>query len=347
MVIDFHQDAYSKEIGEDGAPLWAIQPPPPPEAIHEGPLTNLEQLRTSLPVLKAFVSFFVDDDADTTDVQLQAAFVAMVKHVAARFVDEPYVLGYDLYNEPTISDPYVWRFHDRVVAGLRQVDQKKIVFFEPSVLRAMSQSAPTNGAFPDPLAAYAPHIYTYMSEPELADLTKDELVPNVTNAVKEAKEWQTPLFVGEWGLSAKYENGPEYLRYTLELFDANNVSATVWLWKEASQGQWGFFDWDEATDTYTERPIAVATLSRPYPQIVAGTPKGWIVAADRSSMTLTFTGRGDLAPHVVYLSDNFAGGYAATCDGKPIDTPARDAATGLVELLCLGGGEHTLVVTAK
>ena len=28
VLIDLHQDAYSKEIGEDGAPLWAIEPPP-------------------------------------------------------------------------------------------------------------------------------------------------------------------------------------------------------------------------------------------------------------------------------------------------------------------------------
>ena len=27
-LVDLHQDAYSKEIGEDGAPLWAIMPPP-------------------------------------------------------------------------------------------------------------------------------------------------------------------------------------------------------------------------------------------------------------------------------------------------------------------------------
>ncbi len=27
-LLDLHQDAWSKEIGEDGAPLWAIVPPP-------------------------------------------------------------------------------------------------------------------------------------------------------------------------------------------------------------------------------------------------------------------------------------------------------------------------------
>ncbi len=28
VILDMHQDAYSKEIGEDGAPLWAITPEP-------------------------------------------------------------------------------------------------------------------------------------------------------------------------------------------------------------------------------------------------------------------------------------------------------------------------------
>ena len=39
VLIDFHQDAYSKEIGEDGAPLWAISPEP--NMLLEGPLTDL------------------------------------------------------------------------------------------------------------------------------------------------------------------------------------------------------------------------------------------------------------------------------------------------------------------
>ena len=40
VLVDFHQDAYSKEIGEDGAPYWAILPEP--EEFLEGPLEDLE-----------------------------------------------------------------------------------------------------------------------------------------------------------------------------------------------------------------------------------------------------------------------------------------------------------------
>ena len=39
VLLDLHQDAWSKEIGEDGAPLWAISPAP--EMLLSGPLTDL------------------------------------------------------------------------------------------------------------------------------------------------------------------------------------------------------------------------------------------------------------------------------------------------------------------
>ena len=43
VLVDFHQDAYSKEIGEDGAPLWAIVPPP--TELLEGPMHDLTDRR--------------------------------------------------------------------------------------------------------------------------------------------------------------------------------------------------------------------------------------------------------------------------------------------------------------
>src|SRR5215472_12528125 len=59
VVIDMHQDAYSKEIGEDGAPLWAIVPPPP--QLLSGP--SDDSRRTSGPVIAAGFSFFANANA--------------------------------------------------------------------------------------------------------------------------------------------------------------------------------------------------------------------------------------------------------------------------------------------
>ena len=49
----------------------------------------------SAQVLDAFTGFFDTTDADTADVMLQAAYAAMVRHVAERYAGEPWVLGYD------------------------------------------------------------------------------------------------------------------------------------------------------------------------------------------------------------------------------------------------------------
>ena len=76
VLIDLHQDAYSKEIGEDGAPLWAIQPPP--TMLLGGPLTDLGDRRLSTQVQAAFATFFTIGDPSG----LQSDYDAMLAHVA-------------------------------------------------------------------------------------------------------------------------------------------------------------------------------------------------------------------------------------------------------------------------
>lgn len=65
VMIDLHQDAYSKEIGEDGAPLWAISPAP--TELLQGPLTDLGERRLSAQTTAAFNTFF--DPADPAGVR--------------------------------------------------------------------------------------------------------------------------------------------------------------------------------------------------------------------------------------------------------------------------------------
>src|SRR6185436_7667614 len=73
VVVDLHQDAFSKEIGEDGAPLWAIQPAP--DMLLEGPLHDLGERRMSRQVTRAFETFFAVGDPSG----LQGEFIAMLK----------------------------------------------------------------------------------------------------------------------------------------------------------------------------------------------------------------------------------------------------------------------------
>src|SRR5262249_3150212 len=67
VLIDFHQDAFSKEIGQDGAPRWVLDRLLGPNNYPYlgGPLTDLSARRLAPATLAAFRAFF----ADTAGVQ--------------------------------------------------------------------------------------------------------------------------------------------------------------------------------------------------------------------------------------------------------------------------------------
>lgn len=348
VILDFHQDAYSKEIGEDGAPLWAIEPPP--TELLGGPLgDSLEMRRFSAQVLAAFASFFDDEDDDPADEWLQPAFGEMARHVAERFADEPWVLGLELYNEPVAADHFVWSFHERVVPMIREVDDRHLVLFEPNVLRSTTEQAPVGpDPFLDDQGVYAPHLYTFSFSADttpLETLSIDDLRPNVESATSEAAGWQTPLFVGEWGISPAAPNADLYVRSMYDLFDEGLVHSTVWLWKEPSQGRWGFYEHDDGSGTFTERPEVFAAHARPYAPAIAGEPVSLRYDADTQGLELRLEGRDDGVPSVLHVPAEpyYPASFTAYCDGVAVATAAdRDPATGRLDVPCGGAGERVV-----
>jgi endoglycosylceramidase len=84
VLLDMHQDAYSKEIGEDGAPLWAIVPPP--EQRTGGPID--ESRRLTKQALNAGFNFFANRKARDGRL-LQEAFVGRCSRSSAAFRATP------------------------------------------------------------------------------------------------------------------------------------------------------------------------------------------------------------------------------------------------------------------
>jgi hypothetical protein len=181
----------------------------------------------------------------------------------------------------------------------------------------------------------------------LDTITRDRLAPNVMRASMEAASFQAPLFAGEWGIRPDSPGSAPYVGFMYDLFDEVAASSTVWVWKESSQGAWGFFDHDAATGAFTERPAVFAAHTRPYAEVIAGTPMGATYDAAARTYELTFAGRGDRAPHVLRIPRALWPSFTVTCDGAPISDAARDATTDRVEVLCAGAGMHTLTVTGR
>ncbi len=336
VIIDLHQDAYSKEIGEDGAPLWAIVPPP--EALLEGPLTDLQDRRLSNQVQLAFASFF--DPADAAG--LQAEFIAMLRVVGARWAEHPAVIGFELYNEPDIDADQLDPFQAAAAAALREVAPQKLVFFEPPTIRNFLDFQPLAAApFPVSGAVYSPHIYTFifgMAEDRLAALTKDDLRPSIDNARAEAEAWAAPLYIGEFGCGPTGTNSDLWMRWQQELHDEYLASSAFWLWKEDSQGSWGLHD--KVGDDWVERPQVVGWLSRIHAERISGDPLRVSYDGASGALEVDSAGAGGAA-HEIYIPEASAPSFAVSCAGESVPDLTRDAATGLISVVCDG----LLVVT--
>lgn len=100
VFLDMHQDLYGV-IFEDGAPAWATL------------CDGCEHIRTGLwsesylispAVQHAFDNFWRNAPAPD-GVGIRTHYVNLWKHIAERFRDNPYVIGYDIMNEPFPGTP--------------------------------------------------------------------------------------------------------------------------------------------------------------------------------------------------------------------------------------------------
>jgi len=328
VLLDLHQDAWSKEIGEDGAPLWAIAPPP--EMLLSGPLTDLGTRRTSTQVLHAFSSFFTDD-AD----MLQEKFANMAQQLVIRFHGDPAILGIEIFNEPLATDDELLAFHAKVARAIRDYDSERLFAFEPPATRNFVDSASLSSQpFPIGGGIYAPHVYTavFNNDSRLTDDTYEmPLATSVRNARDEADGWAAPLLIGELGVGPQQPHALEWIGHAYDAADAVFASTAFWLWKEQEQGQWGLFSRD-ASGVWHDRPDMIAAVARPYAKAIGGTPVA--MSWDGTTFTLGFQKRDGVAPqHDIYFPYP---GPVVSCDGKPAANVTVDMDSSTVSVRCDG-----------
>lgn len=341
VLLDLHQDAYSKEIGEDGAPLWAIQPPP--TQLLGGPLTDLGERRLSQQVTDAFGTFFGDTTGGTT---LRKRFTAMAVHVIERFKDNPHVLGLEIFNEPQADDAGIQRLNDAAYSSIRQAAPDKLYLFEPPATRNLTDKASLPQAPLGPMSAYAPHVYTFAFTSAPASLTKEDLRRSNENARQEADAWQAPLVITEWGFDPSLADAGDYLTWQSELQEEYQASSFFWVWKEQSQGSWGCFDHDATTGTWIARGDLEKALARVRPERVAGWPESF--GFDRAQGKFTLKFRADptvTAPHLIAVAPLLGKPKSVSCDGAPADFASGEY--GLLSVQCGQGSrsEHVLDVS--
>jgi endoglycosylceramidase len=292
-LLDFHQDLYNERFQGEGWPDWAVQD----DGLPNQPQNGFPANYLTMPALQHAFDHFWANDPGPGGVGLQDRYAAAWRHVAERFGSNPYVLGYDLLNEPWPGstwqqcaqpagcpefDGRMSQFVARVLGAIRTADRESLVWYEPNVL--FNNGADTQLAdFGDSNTGMSFHDYCLVANEggtsgySDACRTSDDLV--MSNADKRAAGTGDALLLTEWGAT----DDRDALLGPLALADQHMMS-----WQE-----WHYCGCDDPTTTGSGDKQAIVldpakppsgsnlktstldVITRPYPQVVSGTPQSW------------------------------------------------------------------------
>jgi hypothetical protein len=142
--------------------------------------------------------------------------------LAERYADRTIVAGYDLLNEPIPdADEHLVALYQRIVARIREVDQRHLVFVEGSrfATRFSAFSAPL-----DPKQAYSFHLYTFFGgDPE--SMVQDYAAPSRAQGL--------PFWNGEYGENSYPAIGKTVAAFRKAEQEGWMVGTAYWTWKHA------------------------------------------------------------------------------------------------------------------
>ncbi len=266
VVVDFHQDVFARPFAGDGFPLWAV-----PEGDWPAPNPHLWFLGyvQHAGVQQAFDRFWANEDG------LRDAFAAMWRHVATRLWREPYVVGFEVINEPGwgSADAMTWApevltpFYTEMVAVIREVAPGALVFFDSTGAEALSAKTFLERPLGDGLV-FAPHYYEGSVILTGSWNGRGDFVKALGAWDETGAAWDVPVLLGEFGCQAHVDRAVEYVRAHYEAMDG--------LWMHGTQ-------WEYSTDTldWNDEGLSlcapdgsengtVEALVRAYPRAVAG-----------------------------------------------------------------------------
>jgi endoglycosylceramidase len=328
-IVDMHQDVYSGLFGGEGAPDWAVCT----DGAVPKPQLNVPDWSVNLkgPGVTAAYEHFWRNDV-TGD--LQGEFDDLWAKVAAHLANDPWVAGYDPFNEPwgpglapaglgTTFDAqlqcfYAGRAHPGraqngrvvscppddpatgVIPRIETADPNHLVFYEGNFT---TDSGPANhiGPMPEPRLVLNFHDYCFLHVPNGPE-------PPDFGAV--CGPLENEVFVQHATQSARDATDvqpggiPTFLTEfgaTTDAADLGRIAKDA----DAHLTGWTYWQWllyDDPTGSHTSglwppsatTPTMLAELSRPYPSAVAGTPTS--ISYDPTSGDFTTTYRSN--PHI-------------------------------------------------
>jgi endoglycosylceramidase len=302
------------------------------------------------PALNRAFDHFWANDIGPSGRRLQADDVDILAHVANRLARQRGLLGYEIMNEPWPGSQYPTcltpagcpnfergaysAYHARVISAVRTADPSHMIWYEP--LTTFNQGVQTSMVPPsDPRLGFAFHDYPLCSAVAGAagvgppssgtpcaplDATEDALV--LANAEAHSAATGNALLETEFGASTDLSALSQQLgRYDASMMPWMFWSYTHYIDPYASDGTL-----EPATSANVNAPM-LATLARPYPQLVSGTPVSWSYDPITKMFSLRYSpsradGHGTFRPgaetDISVPALQYPNGYVATVVGGTV-----------------------------
>ena len=298
-VIDVRQDGYGPSVGVDGAPDWATLT----DGVPNQKVAWAMNYFVNPALQRAFDNLWANAPGPG-GIGIADRYAAMLAEVGRRFRDEPYVLGYNVFNEPWAGSQYptcmnpegcpafeakLSAFYRRVLPGLQEADPDRIVMVEPQLFFDFGAKThlddPWGGAGD---RGFSFHAYCLgagagdalppvpMSGPG-CEIEEDMVIDN---AIAYAERTGAALLNTEWGVI----DDPEVTTRVANELDTARVPWTFFMYGSPSL----------VSDPH-EPPVGdnvnrkmLAALDRPHARALAGVPSATTWDAPARTYSLTY-----------------------------------------------------------
>lgn len=308
VLLDMHQDQYSRHLKGDGAPDWALPKNVDPDD------------NSGIAGRFWFFSYFVSGDVRTSfsnffkSGYLKSHYYNSWKEVAKRVNDSPNVLGYDIMNEPfgggipndegQFENAFLRPFYGEAISAIREVDPDAVGFVEPSIIDLYKSRL---GPFETDRLIYAPHIYRSFSWRAVLVPDKEGTSFGALLSLqrKKADELEMPLFIGEFGIP--WDTNPLWGRNrsvneAMTALEGGFVSNAYWDFSVENGSAWNEEDYSIIDDQ--GRPRGLEVNVRPHVTRLGGSPVYQSFHPDTRDYRLIFEGNASSAPTIIHIPEN-------------------------------------------
>lgn len=327
VLLDFHQDAFSQKFAGEGFPGWSVH--------DDGlPFSNLG-------------SFFVNDQQPAVETafdhvwnnqnRLWHYYTKAWVAVAKKWRHQPYLMGYDLFNEPSagtqmatcatpegcpLFDATLQKFYDHVRTAIRRVDPRNLVWYEPQFL-FNAISASHFGRINDSQAALSWHDYACTPAFVAGGIIPGDpdCVVNEPRVMTDAEQQMGQMGAG--GMMTEFGAGDDLEDLARLTKDADH-DLFGWMY-------WAYKTWNDPTGSADEglfsndakmstvKAAKVRVLVHPYPQVVAGIPTAMSWNPVTRVLTFSYRPRPGIGPTEVFVPRlDYPHGYTVEVRGGTV-----------------------------